>query len=136
MEDAAAAGMGIVMLLVTIVVALVGLLIALIPIIAMFKVYGKAGKPGWGVIVPIYNIILLLEIVGRPIWWIVLMFIPICNVIVAIIIAIDMAKSFGKDTVWGLGLAFFPYIFYPLLGFGSAQYVGPAAANVGGYDAY
>ncbi len=135
MEDAAAAGMGIVMLLVSIVAVLVGLLIALIPIIAMFKIYGKAGKPGWAVIVPIYNVIVLLEIVGRPLWWIVLMMIPVCNLIVAIIVAIDMAKSFGKGAGFGIGLAFFPYIFYPVLGFSSAQYVGPAAGG-GGYDAY
>jgi hypothetical protein len=69
----------------------------------------------------------MLDIVGRPLWWIVLFLIPLVSLVVAIIVAIDMAKSFGKDTLFGLGLAFLGFIFYPMLGFGDATYQGPAA---------
>jgi len=86
--------------------------------------FTKAGKPGWASIIPIYNAIVLLEIAGKPIWWIVLLFIPLVNFIVIIIVVIDLAKNFGKGTGFGLGLAFLPFIFYPILGFGDAKYRG------------
>ena len=95
---------------------------------ALWKIYAKAGKPGWAAIVPIYNIIVLLEIAGRPGWWIVLMFVPIANFIVSIIVAIDVAKAFGKGTGFGLGLAFLGPIFYPILGFGAARHGGGSKA--------
>jgi hypothetical protein len=94
-----------------------------------WKMFQKAGKPGWAAIIPIYNIIVILEICGRPIWWILLMLIPCVNIVIAIIMWIDVAKSFGKSELFGLGLAFLGFIFIPILGFGSAQYVGPAAAG-------
>ena len=104
----------------------IGTLISLafvVGIIAGFwKTFEKAGKPGWGAIIPLYNIILLLEIAGKPIWWIILFFIPLVNLIVAILVSIEVAKKFGKDVGFGLGLAFLGFIFYPILGFGSAQY--------------
>ena len=88
----------------------------------LWQTFSKAGKPGWGAIIPIYNIILLMEIAGRPIWWIILLFIPFVNCVVGIVVAIDIAKNFGKGVGFGLGLAFLCFIFYPILGFGSAQY--------------
>ena len=91
-------------------------------IAGLWKTFTKAGKPGWGAIIPIYNGILLLEIAGRPIWWIILFFIPVVNFVIAIIVSIDVARNFGKDTGFGLGLAFLGFIFYPILGFGSARY--------------
>lgn len=94
---------------------------------SMWKLFVKAGKPGWAAIVPIYNIIVLLEVIGRPVWWIVLFLIPFVNMIVGIIASIDLAKSFGKGTGFGLGLIFLGPIFLPMLAFGSAQYRGPAA---------
>ena len=101
-------------------------IILLVIVAAMWKVFTKAGKPGWASIIPIYNIWVLLEIVGRPGWWLVLMLIPFVNFIVLIILSIDVAKSFGKGTGFGLGLAFLSLIFYPILGFGDAKYQGPA----------
>ena len=100
--------------------------IIIVMIAGMWKIFVKAGKPGWAAIVPIYNIIILLEIVGRPIWWILIYF--VCAPIAAIIISLDLAKSFGKEIGFGIGLIILPVIFYPMLGFGSATYVGPAAA--------
>src|SRR5215216_4241008 len=105
-----------------------GLLIALLLIVAMWKVFTKAGEPGWASIIPIYNLYIWCKIVGRPGWWILLMLIPLVNFIIMIILCIDLAKSFGKGAGFGLGLAFLGFIFLPILGFGSAQYQGPAAA--------
>jgi len=107
---------------------IVGLLIALLLIVAMWKVFTKAGQPGWASIIPIYNLYIWCKIVGRPGWWILLMLIPLVNFIIMIILCIDLAKSFGKGAGFGLGLAFLGFIFLPILGFGSAQYRGPAAA--------
>jgi hypothetical protein len=103
-------------------------LVVVIAIIAsVWKVFTKAGKPGWACIVPIYNVIVLLEIINRPLWWFLLLLIPLVNLIVAIIISIDVARAFGKETGFGLGLFFLGFIFYPILGFGDAQYQGPPA---------
>ena len=93
------------------------------------KIYTKAGKPGWASIIPIYNLIVFLEIVGRPIWWIILMLIPLVNFIVAIILLIDFAKSFGKGVGWAILTIFFGFITFPILAFGSATYQGPSAAQ-------
>ena len=108
---------------------IVGLLIALLLIVAMWKVFTKAGQPGWASIIPIYNLYVWCKIVGRPWWWILLMLIPFVNFIVGIILCIDMAKSFGKGAGFGIGLALLGIIFWPILGFGSAQYQGPAVAT-------
>jgi hypothetical protein len=101
---------------------IVYLAIVVLAIAGVWKTFAKAGKPGWGAIIPIYNIVLLVEIAGRPIWWVVLLLIPFVNLVVFIIVAVDVARNFGKGAGFGLGLAFFGFIFYPILGFGSAQY--------------
>jgi len=95
---------------------------------SLWIIFSKAGKPGWAAIVPIYNVIVKLEIAGRPVWWILLMFIPLVNIAVWIVICIDLAKAFGKQTGYGIGLALLPFIFHPMLAFGSSTYHGPAAA--------
>lgn len=110
------------------------MLIVQLAIVAFFvavlwKIFEKAGKPGWAAIIPIYNVIVLLEIVGRPIWWIVLLFIPIVNVVVGFLLALDLSRSFGHDLAFALGLFFLGFIFYPILAFGGDTYRGPAAAG-------
>jgi Family of unknown function (DUF5684) len=107
---------------------IISLIIALLMIVAMWKVFTKAGQPGWASIIPIYNLYIWCKIVGRPWWWILLMLIPFVNFIILIILCIDTAKSFGKGAGFGIGLALLGIIFWPILGFGSAQYQGPAAA--------
>jgi hypothetical protein len=107
---------------------LIWLAVAALFIASLWKLYTKAGKPGWAAIVPIYQVIVLLEIVGRPIWWIALLFIPFANMIVGIILAIDLAKSFGKDMGFAIGMVLLSFIFLPMLAFGDARYVGPSAA--------
>ena len=110
-------------------VLLIELAITVLVIASLWKIFTKAGKPGWAAIIPIYNIIVLLQIVGRPIWWLILLLIPIVNIVIAIILAIDLAKAFGKGAGFGLGLIFLGFIFYPILGFGSATYTKPATAT-------
>jgi hypothetical protein len=104
----------------------------------MWKVFTKAGQPGWAAIVPIYNIYVLTQIVGRPVWWVALPFaaiIPVVGWIVAlgadIILLNDLSKSYGKTTGFTVGLVIFPYVFIPMLGWGSAQYLGPMATGFG-----
>ena len=92
--------------------------------VALWKVYAKAGKPGWACIVPIYNIIVLLDIAKCPIWYIILFFIPVVNVVASIMVTIKFCQAFGK----GIGMAIFmillPVIAIPVLAFGDAKYQG------------
>ena len=108
--------------LIGVVILVVYLAIVVLVLAGFWKTFEKAGKPGWGAIVPIYNIVLMLQIAGKPIWWLILLFIPIVNFIIIILVSIDIAKNFGKGVGFGLGLAFFSFIFYPILGFGDARY--------------
>jgi hypothetical protein len=109
--------------------ALLGALACMVLVfVAMWKVYTKAEQPGWAIIIPIYNVYVLLKIVGRPGWWLLLLFIPFVNFIIAIIVNFDLARSFGKGVGFGLGLTFLSPIFYIILGLGAAEYEGPAAA--------
>lgn len=98
------------------------LLLLAFVIVGFWKTFTKAGKPGWGAIIPIYNVILLLEIAGRPVWWILLLLVPFVGFVVGLIIGIDIAKNFGKSGLFGLGLAFLGFIFFPILGFSDARY--------------
>lgn len=108
------------------------LIVSVVTLVGLWKTFTKAGKPGWAAIVPIYNLITMLEIAGRPVWWIILTFIPFANIYVHIQLALDIAKSYGKTSGFGVLLIFFPVIGYLILGFGRDQYVGPAAL-AGGY---
>ncbi len=103
---------------------IVPLIIMAVMIAALWKVFVKAGQPGWASIVPIYNIVVLVQISGKPVWWVILFFIPLANFVAAILISIAIAERFGKSTGYGLGLAFLGFIFYPMLGFSDAQYQG------------
>ena len=110
---------------------MIGLLFAaiyiaiIVAIIAGFwKVFTKAGKPGWAAIIPIYNIIVLLQIANKPLWWIILFLIPLVNIVMGILVGIAVAKNFGKGEGFGIGLGLLGFIFYPILGFGDAQYQG------------
>lgn len=102
------------------------LVILIIVVAALWKIFTKAGKPGWAAIIPIYNIIVLLEIVGKPIWWLLMFLIPFVNFIFAIWVTNLLSKSFGKTEAFTVGLVLLPFIFYPILGFGDATYKGPA----------
>ncbi|MEM1027418.1 MAG: DUF5684 domain-containing protein [Planctomycetota bacterium] len=110
------------------VVVVIYLAIIVFVLAGLWKMYEKGGQPGWAAIVPIYNIYILCKIVGRPGWWIILMFIPFVSLIIWIVISSDLSKSFGRGIGTTLGLIFLGFIFLPILGFGKAEYQGPAAA--------
>jgi uncharacterized protein DUF5684 len=106
------------------------LAIMIVVIVGFWKVFEKAGQPGWAAIVPIYNVYVLLQIAGRPGWWVLLFMIPFVNIAIGIIVAIDVAKSFGQSAVFGIVLLFLlGGIGYLVLGFGNYRYIGPAAAG-------
>jgi hypothetical protein len=92
-------------------------------IASMWKMFEKAGQKGWTAIIPILNIIVLLKVVHKELWWIILFIIPCVNIVAYVIVYFGLAKAFGKSAGWGLGLIILPIIFLPMLGFGSAQYV-------------
>ncbi len=94
-------------------------------IASFWKIFKKAGQPGWASVIPIYNIVVLLHIVKKPIWWVILMFIPFVNIIVIIIAVHNLSKAFGKGVGFTIGMLFLPFIFYPMLGFGKAVYQLP-----------
>ena len=117
-------------------VALVYLGIIVLTIASLWKIFEKAGKPGWAAIIPIYNIIVLLEIVNKPVWWIVLILVPIVNLIVAVLIYVELAKCFGKSAGFGIGMVFLGFIFLPILAFSDAEYMdGENMVKDGSLDA-
>ncbi len=100
-------------------------ILMVVMLVGMWKIYQKAGYQGWECIIPIYSTIILLRIVGKPWWWFLLMMIPLVNIIVAVWMTNMLSKSFGKSEGFTVGLLLLPFIFYPILGFGSAKYLGP-----------
>jgi hypothetical protein len=106
---------------------LITLGILFLAIAGVWKTFAKAGKPGWACLVPIYNLVVMLQIAGRPLWWLLLLFVPLVNLFVVLVIVMDIAKAFGKGAGFGLGLLFLGFIFYPILGFGDAHYEGAPA---------
>lgn len=111
-------------------------------IVCLWKTFEKAGVEGWKAIVPFYNFWVLCEIAGKPGWWslvVLLSFIPVINLVgwiailvVQVLISIEVAKAFGKDSVFALLLIFLPVVGYAILGFGDAKYHKPAGGASGG----
>lgn len=110
------------------------LVIAVITLVGKWKIYEKAGKPGWAALIPVYTWIVMLEIVGKPIWWIFLFFIPCVNIVFMIWTVNLLSKSFGQTEGFTVGLVLLGFVFYPVLGFGTYQYLGPSAAEAQGMD--
>lgn len=106
--------------LVILYIALVAIIIA-----GYWVLNTKANKPGWAAIVPIYNVIVLAEIAGRPAWHALMLLIPFVNIVFMFLIMIDVAKSFGKSTGFGVGMVLLGFVFVPMLAFGSDKYQGP-----------
>jgi Family of unknown function (DUF5684) len=97
-------------------------------IVSLWKLFTKAGKPGWASIVPIYNSIVMLEIAGKPIWWFFMLFIPVVNIVFAFLILYHFSKAYGKAEGFSIGVALLSIIFIPILAFSDARYKGPATA--------
>ncbi|RDI07981.1 DUF5684 domain-containing protein [Flavobacterium sp. AG291] len=93
------------------------LIVSLLVLISYWKLYEKAGKPGWAVLIPIYSTLVLLEIIRKPWWWLLLMMIPGLNIIWAIWALNLFVKSFGKSEGFTIGCLFLPYVFFPILAF-------------------
>ena len=105
---------------------LFGVALVVVVVAGLWKMFEKAGQPGWAAVIPIYNIYILLKVAGRPGWWLILLFIPFVNIVINIIVAIDVAKAFGQSAVFGFFLNFlFGGIGFVILGFGNYRYLGP-----------
>lgn len=87
-----------------------------------WKTFEKAGRPGWGAIIPFYNTYLMVKVAGRPGWWLILFFIPIVNIIIWLIVALGIAENFGHGAGYGILLWLFAPIMFLVLGFGGDQY--------------
>ena len=109
------------------VLIVIYLAIVILYVAAYWRLFAKAGEPGWGAIVPIYNLYLYCKIAGRPEWWLILFFIPLVNIVFALILAMDIAKAFSKSSGFGIGIWLLSFIFVPILGFGQAVYTKPAS---------
>jgi len=107
------------------------LAIALVEIVSLCFIFRKAGRPAWTAVVPVYNAIVLCRIVGRPAWWAALFFVPVVNLVFVIIVRIRLSKSFGRDNGFAVGLILVGFVFYPILAFGRAQYIGPVSSGRG-----
>jgi serine/threonine protein kinase len=88
----------------------------------VWKVYAKAGLPGWGCLIPFYNLVLFMRLGGKPGWWAIWLFIPFLNFVIYTILTFEVAKNFGKGVAYTLGLLLCPPLFYAILGLGHAQY--------------
>ena len=98
------------------------LAIVVLMIVSLWRVFVKANEPGWASIIPIYNVIVLLRIVDKPWWWLFLLMIPLVNIVIGIMVMVALAKSFDKGGMFAVGLILLPFIFYPILAFGDAEY--------------
>lgn len=126
------AGVMVVYLIITIAIAVLG-------IIAMWKIFTKAGKPGWASIIPVYNLVVWYQIAGmNPLFLLILIgcIIPIVNIfagiaffVIGIFVNLKIAKAFGKGTGFAVGLIFLPFIFQLILAFDKSEYVGVEAAK-------
>jgi hypothetical protein len=100
----------------------IGLAVLIMLLGAMWRVFEKAGQPGWAALIPIVNLFFLARVAGKPLWTVALLFIPFVNVLAAVIYGVSIARHFGKGPLFGLGLTFLGPIFYPIIGYGSARY--------------
>lgn len=109
--------------------SLVSLAVFILMIAATWRIFTKAGRPGWAAIVPIYNSLQLIWTAGKPWWWIILFFIPFVNIVVAAVLYYNLAKAFGKGVGYALLIFFLPFIGFPLLAWGGAKYKLKKPAN-------
>ena len=108
---------------------LFGLAMVVVIVVGGWKVFEKAGQPGWAILIPIFNAYIMLKIAGRPGWWLLLYFIPLVNIVIAIIVCMDVARAFGQSALFGFFLLFLLCgIGYLMLGFGNYRYQGRMAA--------
>ena len=98
------------------------LAVILVTLAGIWAAFAKAGEPGWAAIVPFYNLYVMTKIAGKPAWWILLVILPCVNIIFLFMLYHAIAKNFGKDVGYAIGLFLLPFVFWPMLGFGDARY--------------
>ncbi|MDE0166914.1 MAG: DUF5684 domain-containing protein [Bryobacterales bacterium] len=108
---------------------LLGLAFTVFSIMGIWKMFEKADQPGWGILVPIYNLILIVRVAGLPEWMFLLLLIPVVNIVAMIIVSLEIRKRFSKGVGFTIGLIFLPALFYTMLGFGSDVYLPRPAAS-------
>lgn len=111
----------------TVIGALIGLALVIFMVVAYWRVFSKAGQPGWAIFIPIYSTIVLLRVAGKPWWWLFLLLIPLVDIVIVIMIYAGVAANYGKGAGFTLGLIFLPFIFFPILAYGAAVYQAPVA---------
>ncbi|MGC8511157.1 MAG: DUF5684 domain-containing protein [Acidimicrobiales bacterium] len=114
------------LIVVAIVFVVLPVLLLMIP---TWRIFAKAGEPGWASIVPLFSQYTLCSIVGRPVWWLILLLVPYVNFVFWLIVAMDLARVFSRSKGFGIGLWLLPFVFLPILGYGSAEYTAPAGVN-------
>ena len=107
---------------------IVSMAVAVISIISIWKVFVKAGRPGWAALIPVYNVVTLFKVSGLNPWLILLFIVPFVNFVaipvLAILQSVKLAKAFGKSGAFAVGLIFLNVIFMPILAFSDAEYQG------------
>ncbi len=106
-------------------VNMIELVLAILVIIAVWKIFTKAGEPGWAALIPFYNIYKLFKISMGNGWFFLMLFLPLINFIAGILLSINLARAFGKSGGYAVGLILLTPVFLILLGFSDAQYLGP-----------
>lgn len=102
---------------------LLGLAVVAVTLTSFWRLFQRAGEPGWATLVPIYNAVVLLRVAQRPLWWVLLMAVPLVNVAVLVAVNIALSHRFGRSTAFGVGLSLLPFVFLPLLAFGEPDRV-------------
>ena len=110
---------------ISVIFGIIALAVCVFLLVCEWKLFKKAGKPGWACIVPFYNLYVLFDIIyGKGIKFLLLL-VPILNVIISVAVSIRTAQVYGKGTGLGVLNLFFPFIVLPILAFGDAEYKGP-----------
>lgn len=99
--------------------------VCIIAVVSLWVIFQKANKPGWAAIIPFYNVYIELEMIGKPWWWLLLLFVPIVNIVYGILMIRELARVFKQGVAFTVGLIFLPFIFMPLLAFGDYKYTKP-----------
>ena len=105
-------------------VHLIFLAICLLFIVIHWIIFERAGRAGWKSLIPFYNTYVLMEIAGRPGWWMFLLLVPLVNIAIYFLAMLSLAKKFGRSELFGVGIAILPIIFLPMLAFGDSRYEG------------
>lgn len=101
---------------------LLWLAIMILTVVVGWIVFEKAGQPGWAMLIPFFNVYIGVKVATLPVWWFILLFVPVVNVVPGFIIPLAIARNFGKEPLFGIGMIFLPFIFWPILAFGQAEY--------------